>query len=131
MKKLVPALLALGLLSVCSAAVSAQKATRIQFARGAVSTVVTGTLNGYKSQRTFVIRVRQGQTLTTESVGKNPITVGIEAPPGSTYEQDMAADCHDKNEVSPTAGGDYRITVTECLKADRWRGTFRLRVKVR
>jgi hypothetical protein len=130
MKKLILLTFAFVVLSICSAAVSAQ-ATRINFRRGATSTVVTGTLTGYKSQRTFLIHVRKGQTLKTENVGSNQITIGIDAPPGSTYEQDMAADCHDRNEVSPTAAGDYKITVTECMKADRWRGTFKFKVSVR
>ncbi len=131
MKKLALVMFAFVLLSICSVAVSAQKATRITFRHGAASAVVTGMLNGYKSHRTFVIRVRKGQTLTTESAGKNYITIGVEPPPGSTYEQDMAADCHDRNEVSPTTAGDYKITITECMKADRWRGPFRMRVTVR
>lgn len=130
MKKLTLGLLAaiifLGLIS----AASAQRPTRITFARGTTTKVITGTLNGYGSHRDYVIRVKKGQTLTTESV-RNFISIGVEAPPGSNYEQDMAADCHDKNEVSPTARGDYKITVTECRKADRWRGTFRFRVTVR
>jgi len=128
MKKLILIAFAIATLSICSAAISAQ-VTRISFARGATSKVVTGTLNDWKSHRTYVIRVKKGQTLTTEAV-KNFITIGVEAPPGSTYEQDMAADCHDKNDVSPTAHGDYRITVTECKKAVRWRGTFKFRVTV-
>jgi len=128
MKKLILIAFAIATLSICSAAISAQ-VTRISFARGATSKVVTGTLNGWKSHRRYVIRVKKGQTLTTEAV-KNFITIGVEAPPGSTYEQDMAADCHDKNDVSPTARGDYRITVTECKKAVRWRGTFKFRVTV-
>jgi len=128
MKKLILIAFAIATLSICSAAISAQ-VTRISFARGATSKVVTGTLSGWKSHRTYVIRVKKGQTLTTEAV-KNFIAIGVEAPPGSTYEQDMAADCHDKNDVSPTARGDYRITVTECKKAVRWRGTFKFRVTV-
>ena len=128
MKKLILIAFAIATLSICSAAISAQ-VTRINFARGATSKVVTGTLNDWKSHRTYVIRVKKGQTLTTEAV-KNFITIGVEAPAGSTYEQDMAADCHDKNDVSPTARGDYRITVTECKKAVRWRGTFKFRVTV-
>ena len=116
------------MLSACSIAASAQ-VTRIHFAPGATSKVITGTLRGYRSHRTYVIYVKKGQTLTTEAV-KNSITIGVKAPPGSTYEQDMAADCHDKNEVNPTARGDYRIRVTECRKADPWRGTFKFRVTV-
>ena len=131
MKKLVITAIALLLVTAFSAAANGQSVQRIKFKRGATSAVVTGSLHGYKSKRMFVIRVREGQTMTTENAGKNYITVSIKAPPGSTYEQDMAADCHDRNEVAPTAAGDYRITVTECVKADAWRGTFRLRVTVR
>jgi len=130
MKKLTLGLLTACLFSTLAIAASAQRPTRITFARGTTSKVVTGTLNGYRSHQTYVIYVKKGQTLTTEAV-KNFITIGVEAPPGSTYEQDMAADCHDKNEVTPTARGDYKISVTECRKANRWRGTFRFKVTVR
>ncbi len=129
MKKLILIAFAFFMMSICSVAASAQ-VTRIHFAPGATSKVVTGTLRGWKSHRKYVIFVKKGQTLTTESV-KNSITIGIDAPPGSTYEQDMAADCHDRNEVTPTARGDYGITVTECKKADPWRGTFKFKVVVR
>jgi hypothetical protein len=130
MKKLTLGMIAAVLFLTFTVAASAQRPIRITFARGATTKVVTGTLNGYRSHRTYVIYVKKGQTLTTEAI-KNYITIGVEAPLGSTYEQDMAADCHDKNEVSPTARGDYKITVTECRKADRWRGTFKFRVTVR
>ena len=129
MKKLILIAFASVILSICSVAASAQ-ITRIHFAHGQTSKVITGTLKGYKSHRTYVIFVKKGQTLSTEQV-KNQITIGVEAPPGSTYEQDMAADCHDRNDVNPTAKGDYKITVTECLKADAWRGTFKFRVTVK
>lgn len=129
MKKITITIFAVMILGVLVSAVSAQTVKRISFKRGAASATVTGTLSGYKSKRTYVIRVLEGQTLTTEAV-KNFITIGIEAPPGSTYEQDMAADCHDNNEVTPTAAGDYKITVTECLKAAAWKGTFKFKVTV-
>jgi hypothetical protein len=131
MKKLIITIFAMTLVLVFSAVAFGQRTQRITFGKGRTSSMVTGTLTGYKSHRTFLIRVLNGQTLKTENAGNNYITISIEAPPGSTYEQDMAADCHDRNEVSPTAAGDYRITVTECLKADRWRGTFKFRVTVR
>ena len=130
MKKLLLGTFAFFVLSLLSTTVSAQKPTAIRFARGTHETVVTGTLNGYKSKRVYTIRVGEGQTITTENVGKNYITISIEPPPGSTYEQDMAADCHDRNEVTPTAKGDYKITVTECGKADPWKGTFKFKVTV-
>jgi hypothetical protein len=131
MKKLVLAAFAFLTMTATSGSVLAQKPTRITFKRGATAVLVTGRLNGYKSQKTYVIGVRKGQRLTTRNAGDNYITVGVEAPPGSTYEQDMAADCHDRNEVAPTVAGNYRITVTECMKADRWKGSFKLRVTVR
>lgn len=106
----------------------AQKAAEIKFARGTHQSVVTGTLNGPNSSRTYTIRVGKGQTITTENAGKSYITISIEPPAGSTYEQDMAADCHDKNEVTPTVAGTYKITVTQCTKADPWKGTFKFKV---
>jgi hypothetical protein len=105
--------------------------TRIHFKHGATSAVVTGNLKGLKDKKVFVIRVRKGQVLTTENADDNYITVAVDPPKGTTFEDDMAADCHDKHEVNPTAAGDYKIYVTECLKADAWRGKFRLRVTVR
>ena len=120
----------LSLTAAISAAAYGQ-ATRIHFKRGATSAIVTGRLNRLKDQRVFVIRVRKGQVLTTESAGDNHITVAIDAPRGTTFDDDMAADCHDRHEVNPTAAGNYKIFVTECLKADAWRGRFRLRVTVR
>ncbi len=112
-------------------AIAFGQSQRIKFARGATSAVVTGNLSGYKSKRTFVIKVRAGQKLTTAQVGSNAITVDIKPPAGSTWEPDMAADCHNRHEVEPTDAGDYILTVTECQKADPWRGKFRLRVTVR
>lgn len=105
--------------------------TRIKFARGATEKTVSGTLSSWKAKRTFVIRVRKGQVLTTENTGDNSITISVTPPKGSHYEQDMAADCHDRNEVNPTAAGDYIITVVECKKADPWKGQFKFLITVR
>ena len=109
----------------------AQAPSRVTFARGSDRTILSGTLRGYGDHKSFLIRVRKGQKLTTQNAGNNYITVDITAPKGSTYEPDLAADCHDHHEVDPTAAGDYIIRVTECRKADRWRGTFKLKVIVR
>jgi len=109
----------------------AQAASRVRFARGAVSAVAAGSLNGYRDKRIFVIKVRAGQTLTTEQVGGRPITVEVIKPDGQPFEGDMDLSCHNRHEVTPTEAGDYRLVVTECQKADRWRGRFRLKVTVR
>ena len=62
-------------------------------------------------------------------LGTHAVSIWIEGPPG--YEQDLAADCHGMTYINPTLAGDYKLTVQECQKVDRWRGTFRVRVSVR
>ena len=131
MKKLILFALIVIAFGLSATAISAQRATRVNFRRGAHSTVVTGHLNGYNGSKVFLIRVRAGQKMTIESIGDNLVSTFLEGPPGSNYEQDMAADCHSHAEADPTDAGDYRLTVAECQKADRWRGTFRVRITVR
>ncbi len=130
MKKIAITIFSVMILGVAASAASAQTAKRITFKRGATSATVTGTLSSYKSKRVFVIRVRDGQTMTTENTGNRSISIFIEGPAGSGYEQDMAADCHANNEVTPTVAGDYKFTIQECTKADAWRGTFKFKVTV-
>jgi hypothetical protein len=107
--------------------------TRITFKRGAKQMVVTGNLNSYKSSKVFVIHVRSGQTLRTEQsetdAPDHHITVSITAPNGEDVT-DSDASCNNQKEVSPTRAGDYRIEVYECMKADAWRGKFKLKVRV-
>ena len=122
---------AMFIIAAGTAAVPAQRPTRITFTRGTSSKVVTGTLSSYKQKRVFVIRVKAGQEMRIENVGRNYISIWVKGPARSGYEQDMAADCHSNIEVSPTAEGNYTLTVQECEKADRWRGTFRFKVTVR
>ncbi len=118
------------ILMILSISATAQSTKWIKFKRGAVNGVATGFLSGFKSKQIFLLKVRAGQTLSTEQVGSNPITVEIESPDGSSYESDMDLSCHNRHQISPTIAGDYRITVTECRKADPWKGRFRLRVRV-
>jgi hypothetical protein len=111
---------------------SAQAQTRVKFRRGAVSANVSGTLNSYKSKRLYVIRVREGQTLRTEQIGRavRPITIFIMDPAGEGVG-DSDASCNNRREISPTTAGDYTIEIVECQKADPWRGRFTFRVTVR
>jgi hypothetical protein len=113
--------------------VFAQKTQRITFKRGAKQVAVSGNLNSYKSKSYFTIRVRAGQTLTTEQSKSDSsthyITVAIKAPNGE-YVGDSDASCNNRKEITPTEAGDYRIEVVECQKADRWRGNFKLKVRV-
>ena len=130
MRTLARTLLALTFIFLLIGMASAQKATRITFAHGATSKVVSGTLNGYKDKRNFVIRVRAGQTLHTEQVGNHSITIFV-ADPSGTDTDDSDASCNNRREVTPTVAGDYQIQVVECMKADRWKGTFKFRITVK
>lgn len=107
----------------------AQKATRVTFKRGATSATISGSLNSYKSKRVFLLKVRDGQTLTIQTV-KGGVSVYVEVPPGAV-EQDLAADCHGDSEITPTTAGDYKISVVECQKVDQWKGTFKVKVTVK
>jgi hypothetical protein len=111
----------------------AQKTQRLYFKRGAKQLVATGSLSGYKGKKVFLIRVRAGQTLTTEQsksdASTHYITVSITAPNGEDVS-DSDASCNNRKEITPTVAGDYRIEVYECMKADAWRGNFRLKVRV-
>jgi len=105
---------------------------RITFKRGTKEAIVTGNLNGYKGKKVFVIRIRRGQTLRTEQIKNSSnryISVAITAPNGEDVT-DSDASCNNRKEISPTSAGDYRIEVYECMKADAWRGSFRLKVRV-
>lgn len=106
---------------------------RITFRQGAKQAVATGSLSSYKSKKVFVIRVRRGQTLSTEQFKSDSsnkyITVYIKGPNGREVG-DSDASCNNRKEISPTRAGDYRIEVVECMKADAWRGSFKLKVRV-
>ena len=106
--------------------------TRINFRRGAVSANVSGTLNSFRSKRTYRIRVRDGQTLTTRQIGgsSRPITIFVKDPDGNEVG-DSDASCNNRREITPTVAGNYTIEVIECRKADPWRGRFTFRVTVR
>ena len=120
------------LLLVCSTSLFSQTSSRIKFRPGSVHANVSGTLNSYKSKRTYLIRVRSGQTLRTEQIGGSPraTTIFIKDPAGNDVG-DSDASCNNRREISPTEAGDYRIVVVECQKADPWRGRFTFRVTVR
>ncbi len=109
------------------------QAQRITFKRGAKQAIVTGNLYSSKSKKVFVIRVLRGQTLTTGQIisgsSLHYITVSITAPNGEDVG-DSDASCNDRREITPTEAGDYRIEVVECQKAEEWRGSFRLKVRV-
>ena len=69
--------------------------------------------------------------MKVEGIGNHAVSTFLEGPPGSNYQQDMAADCHSQADVDKTDAGDYKLTVQECQKADRWKGTFKVRITIR
>ncbi|MCD9188994.1 MAG: hypothetical protein LUM44_21430 [Pyrinomonadaceae bacterium] len=127
MKKLIASILVLIVLGVQSA-VFAKPAKRIYFKKGATKAVVTGTMNGYKSKDTYVLRVREGQTLKVDS--NRSVTLAVVDPSGEDV-MDRDLSCNGRAEISPTVAGDYKIIVVECMKADPWRGSYKLNVSVK
>ena len=121
----------MGVLLLTAMTIAAQ--TRINFRRGATTAIVTGRLNGFRDKKVFVIKVRRGQTLRTEQDKSDSsthyVTVGVETPKGREAG-DYDASCNNRKEITPTTAGNYILTVTECRKADAWRGNFKLSVTV-
>ena len=115
---------------VLAAALTASAQTRVKFGPGRTSAILTGKLSNYQQKRVFLVHVRSGQTMAITTIGHDAVSIWVEGPPGSGYEQDLAADCHGNSAFGPTAAGDYKLTIQECQKVDRWRGTFRVRVSV-
>ena len=110
-----------------------QAPRRIKFKLGATTASVTGQLSGWNDKAQYVIRLRAGQTMNLSVQGKcadcNP-DVAVDSPAGAndTVDPDM---CQCRVEVSNTAAGDYRITVGENRKGERWQGAFVLKIEVR
>ena len=116
--------------AVLFGSLTASAQTRVKFKHGHTSAILTGKLTSFHQKRVFLVYVRSGQTMAIRDIGHNAVSIYVEGPPGSGYEQDLAADCHGRTDVSPTNAGDYKLTVQECQKVDRWRGTFRVRISV-
>jgi hypothetical protein len=125
MKKIIAII---SILIILSASVFAKPATRIKFAKGATKVVVSGKLNGYKGLEKYVVRLRAGQRLQIS--GNRYITLSVLDPKGEDV-MDRAANCNGTADISPTVAGDYKIEVTECLKADPWKGNYKLTLKVK
>lgn len=115
------------MLILASATVFARPVKRIKFAKGAIETVVSGQLKDFKDSQVYLINLRANQTFTVEDVGDNPVTVSVFEPGGRNVD-DYDASCHGSFSLPETKKGDYRIVVTECKKADPWRGAFKIKV---
>lgn len=105
---------------------------RISFARGASSATVSGKFDGFEGEQSFVLKVGKGKTLSVDQVNDDAhyTTLAVIAPNGEEAG-DLAADCHNHHKIKPTVAGDYTIRVTECRKADEWKGSYSLKVTVK
>ncbi len=119
--------IALLMLIVLLTTVFARPVKRIKFAKGATETTVSGKLNNFKDSQIYLISLRAGQTFTIEDVGDNPVTISVSDPNGKNVD-DYDLSCHGNFQLPKTKKGDYRIVVTECKKADPWKGTFKIKV---
>lgn len=132
MKKAILGISAVAILFLTANFAAAQKPVRVKFAKGAKQKIITGNLNSYKGVRVYVVKVRAGQTLKIEQIKSDSsdkyVTVAIKSPTGEDVT-DSDASCNNRKEVSPTEAGDYVITVSECMKADEWRGSFQLKIR--
>lgn len=124
MKKILSGFL---LLIVLSTTVFARPVKRIKFAKGATEKIVSGQLNDFKDSQVYLINLRADQAFTIEDVGDNAVTISVSDPSGKNVD-DYDASCHGNFQLPKTKKGDYRIVVTECKKADVWKGTFKIKV---
>lgn len=117
------------ILIVFSSAAFARPVKRINFAKGATKIVVTGRLNGFKDSQVYLINLRGDQDFTVEGIGDNRVSISVIGPGGEDVN-DYAADCHSNFNLPKTKKGNYKIVVTECMKADSWKGLFKIKVSV-
>lgn len=125
MKKIIAVAL---ILVVYNVTVFAHHPIRIKFPKGSTKVTVSGTLNGYKDSKTYVIKLKKGQTMKLDA--DKPVSLYITDPNGNDAS-DMDASCHSHQIVENTKAGDYKIKAVECMKADAWKGKFNLTVRVK
>ncbi len=116
------------ILVIYSSTVFARPIIRIKFPKGATKVIVSANLNGYKDSQTFVIRLRAGQTMKVDA--NKYVSLYISDPKGNDVS-DMDASCHSRQTIEIASAGDYKIKAVECMKADAWKGKFKLTVDVK
>ena len=127
MKKIISILMLIAVFGIHSA-VFAKPAKRIYFKKGATKAVVSGKMSSFKSKDIYVLKVRAGQTLKIDS--NRSVTLAVLDPAGEDV-MDRDLSCNGRAEISPTVAGDYKIVVVECMKADPWKGSYKLNVSVK
>lgn len=108
------------------------KVIPIKFARGATTAAVKGTFSGFNQEQQYSIEVNKGQSMTVEQVnpGDQRTTIWLTDPKGEDAS-DADLSCNNKKQVKPTLAGTYVISVSECMKADPWKGAYTIKVTVK
>jgi len=100
---------------------------RLNFPTGATEATFTWTMNGFDDKQVVLIDMRAGQELRIEDIGDNPVTLSVCDPDGENVD-DYDLSCHGRFKLEKTKKGDYTVFVTECKKADPWKGEYKLKV---
>lgn len=106
--------------------VAGRKTRRVVFPKGATEVMTTGSMQGFEDEQVLLIDVRAGQNIRIEDVGDNPVTLVVCDPDGQNVD-DYDLSCHGRFKYDNTKKGDYRVFVTECKKADPWKGEYKLK----
>lgn len=130
MKKLfVTLFLIFGFLFAANYNANAQTKKRVQFARGANSAVVSGTIAGYK-YIDYVLNIRAGQVLSLDLPSKSKVELVIFMPDGDNMP-DAAGISGGTMQIDET--GDYTVRVLMTRASARRKGAtaaFTLKIKV-
>lgn len=102
--------------------------SRISFKKGTSSATVSGRLSNIDDQKSYLLRVADGQTIRITGSAKASVFV-LDPYGDDATDQDLG--CNSKKRIDDTLAGDYEIQVTPCLKYDNPLGTFKLTVSVR
>jgi hypothetical protein len=96
------------------------KTRRIQFPRGRTTVVLKGVLKGM-ADAVYVLRARQGQTLTAHLAVENDCCASllIKGPDNMNQRNADGTDASDDFNITLTQTGDYRIIVFPPDTADR------------
>lgn len=118
-----------GILFAVNAETKAQTVKRVQFAKGATSAIVKGTITGYK-YIDYKFRIRAGQVLSLKISPQNKAELVIFMPDGENMP-DAAGIGGGTMQIDET--GDYKVRVLMPRSAARRKGTaanFSLKIEI-
>lgn len=102
--------------------------SRISFKKGTSSATVSGRFKTIDDEKSYLLRVGDGQTIKITGSAKTSVFV-IDPMGDDATDQDLG--CNAKKQIDDTISGDYEIQVSPCLKYDNPTGPYKLTVSVR